>query len=137
MENEKTKAPGFIANRIDVKAVTINCAAMSLNTLKEEDTLGELEDTNIMLLTNFGTIEGEIVLDNNNFFSDCNELRNTLLANAPQKEGIIINNSSSIILKNAKIIPYANPSYSIQLQDFSIFSDQIVGFTYGKKEIKE
>ena len=40
-------------------------------------------------------------------------------------------------MKNAKIIPYANPSYSIQLQDFSIFSDQIVGFTYGKKEIKE
>lgn len=87
----------------------------------KEDTSGELEDTNIMLLTNFGTIEGEIVLDNNNFFSDCNELRNTLLANAPQKDGIIINNSSSIILKNAKIIPYANPSYSIQFKTSAFF----------------
>lgn len=143
--DEKNKAPDFVKERIDVKAETILSFAHAIGRLKAGAVAGIslAPDTNILMMTSFGFVEGEIEtfegepktasaamskalfgIRNDDFVNMQEHGRNT-----------VTNNSSIITVRDAKITYYASPQNPSRIAELFLFSDQIIGFTYGNKSI--
>lgn len=142
---EENKVPDFIKNRIDIKTDTINTLALFLEELNKRNEKSSLNPKiQVFLLTNFGTVKGDIVIgssseDNtqnsalilNNTFID---IRNNLWANDSREKNNIVNNTSYITVLNAKIVPFANPNIIFNFKILNLFADQITGFTFGSND---
>lgn len=120
-------------NRIDIKAVKLNAVGTLLNNPETG-----LSRNKIILVTSASLIYGTFV-DQNELTVDAKSAELALhkitldaaksaFQESPEET---INNSVSIILKNVTIIPFSAPNVKINLATLSVFSDQIVGYTYG------
>lgn len=148
LPSEELEAPAFIDNRIDVKAATVVTLEFVMRSLSEND--GEEEDGKkkkkfkFNLLTNFGIVEGAIVrgaLDDEEpedrrsvteMFHYSMEIRNDQLQKAVDElddEPLVVNNTGAILVEDATITPFANPSHKIHMEHLYLFTDQITGVT--------
>ncbi|MEZ2659278.1 hypothetical protein [Aneurinibacillus aneurinilyticus] len=160
MDEKKFEVPNFSQNTVDVKKYILG----AFNTLVKGIQSGKMKgvevgkDNQIMILTNFGTVYGNIQSlteehDNNNatpwdasqeFMKIINEqalqLSEHLLSRDEKEispENLrVINHSSPIYLENVTVIPYANPSSNLKFPSLLIFSDQIVGISFGSPQVK-
>jgi hypothetical protein len=141
---EEKKCPEFIKNRIDLKATTVTAFAYALNSMKEEDSIGQ--NTKLLLLTSMGTIEGEIYFPNDNnkdnvgvVLSDAFiNIRNNILCDdeAEMDKPTIVNDTSIITIVNAKVTPFSNSNNVLTLATLNLFADQILGFSFGEIDLK-
>jgi len=130
--------PNFIKNRVDLKAATVNMFASAINVLKTDNTELVSKETKVFLFTNFGVIEGDIpVTEEENLSSDpignaFFQIRNNGLAKIEEEsEKLQVSNNVSIVtIRDAIIHPFNGETSSIGI--LYLFSDQIVGFTYGE-----
>ena len=123
-------------NRIDVKSQKLNALGKLLNMPE-----AGLTKNKLILLTDSSMIYGSLVKQedilSNNVDVQLKPYEVTLQASKnaysiAQKENInTINNSVSIVLKDVTIIPFATPNVKINFSSICVFSDKIVGFTYG------
>jgi len=137
---EEKKCPEFIKNRIDLKATTVTAFAYALDSMKEENSIGQ--NTNLVLLTNMGTIEGDIYFPNDKnkdnvgvILSDSFiNIRNNILCDdeAEIEKPNIVNDTSIITIVNAKITPFSNSNNILTLATLNLFADQILGFSFGE-----
>ena len=120
-------------NKIDIKAVKLNALGSILNSPE----VG-LSKNRVVLLTDSSLIYGTYV-DQNKIAEDTKNAELSLhkivldAAKSYSKSATegTINSSVSIVLKDVTIMPFAAPNVKINLATLSIFSDQIVGYTYG------
>lgn len=141
---EETKRPEFIKNRIDLKATTVTAFAYALDSMKEEHSIGQ--NTKLLLLTNMGTIEGDIYFPNDKnkdnievILSDSfiNIRNNILLDDEVEIEKPnIVNDTSIITIVNAKITPFSNSNNILNFATLNLFADQILGFSFTEMEHK-
>ena len=138
---EEKKIPDFIKNRLDVKCQSVYAFDAAVEMLKlPKDHILLSPETKVIIVTNFGTVVGEMVgpqekgetisqMVINSFISS----RNNIWADNESDKNVI-NNSSIVIVKNAKVTPFANPICSTNFEILCLFSDQIVGFSFGAAE---
>lgn len=120
-------------NKIDIKGVKLNTIGTFLNNPE-----AGLSKNKLILVTNSSLIYGTFV-DQNKLIIDTENaelaLHKVALEAAKnislKKPEATINNSVSIVLKDVTIMPLSAPSVKINLQTLSLFSDQILGYTYG------
>lgn len=137
---EEKKCPEFIKNRIDLKATTVTAFAYGIDAMKEENSIGQ--NTRLVLLTNIGTVEGDIYFPNDKnkdnvgvVLSDSFlNIRNNILCDdeAEIEKPTIVNDTSIITIVNATITPFANPNNILNIATLNLFADQILGFSVGE-----
>lgn len=120
-------------NKIDIKAVKLNAVGTLLN-----DPEAGLTKNKLILVTDSALIYGVFV--DQNTITDKGQNAELLLHKVSLEaaknysrnatEGVM-NNSVSIVLKDVTITPFAAPNVKINLATLSVFSDQIVGYSYG------
>lgn len=136
---EGTKnCPEFIKNRIDVKLETIIAANSVLNELTTEKIIAE--NAKLMIVTDFGVVEGILKQD----FDDNDVAQQISMASAKIRNNnlfklekevartIITNNNYFVTIIDAKVIPFSNPSKILTFAVLNLFTDKIVGFTFGE-----
>lgn len=120
-------------NKIDIKAVKLNAVGTLLNNPE-----AGLSKNKLILVTDSALIYGVFV--DQNTITDKGQNTELLLHKVSLEaaksysqnaaEGVM-NNSVSIVLKDVTIMPFAAPNVKINLATLSVFSDQIVGYSYG------
>lgn len=139
--------PKLIDNRTDLKSLTFQCLSSGLDILKSDKT-GNISidsETNVIVITNFGTVEGTLIdfnksTDNPNkafvnaLFEKVFEVRNERIIELENENDQfrLINDTDSLTLENVTITPYANSNNKFNLGELILFSDQIVGLSIGK-----
>lgn len=130
---------------MDLKALTIHSLNSAFNVLNENSIEGiEITDkTELVLLTNFGYVTGEVVdiekaSDSSTATNDFKKFmfastvvnRNLAIADFEEK-GVsnLISDSSLVYLRNAKVTPFADPTNSFTFGDLLLFTDQVVGIS--------
>lgn len=149
-ENNETVSPEFLTNRVDVKNYTISVLNSVLKTLTSDiPGVTADQDQKMGFVTNFGIVFGDIadvpdkdsdLKQGNDFFKyvlfQGLEGRNKVLAEFEQRIGVDkvqpVNNSSSIVVENATIIPFGALKDRVNLAVMVLFTDQIVGVFTGK-----
>ncbi len=120
-------------NKIDIKAVKLNTVGTLLNNPETG-----LSRNKLVLVTSASLIYGTFVNQNELSLDDKKaelalhkitlEAAKKVFQESPEET---INNSVSIVLKDVTIMPFSAPNVKINLTTLSVFSDQIVGYTYG------
>lgn len=142
MENEK---PKLMENSIDLKALTFTSFSEIVNFMKSSKDPVIGPNTSIVLLTNFGIVQGTQMEFNATEDDSVNAVMNVIISNTfdlrnkhiskleNQNEQLkIINDCRSIVLKDVTITTYVNPDSKINLGQLILFSDQIVGMSFGE-----
>ena len=142
MNNEKT-IPTYMENRIDVKSETIIMFTSLIKDLTEgaKPLLGS--STRVILLTTIGQVEGKLrtLFDQDTDTDDLAQQINAKLLRDKNEalalsEGVhkeapsIVNNSGLIVVVDATLKPFSNPSCTYNYKILNLFADQIVGFTF-------
>lgn len=139
--------PSFVSNRIDLKQETILYFDQMIKDIKNEkiDGISLDKDTEFILLTMIGMVTGDIAnismsenheTNTNNtsdtFLKILSYGKNSLLKSCEDKKEnpTISNNSGTIIIKNAKLLPYGSSKWQ-SFQVLFLFSDQISGYSFG------
>lgn len=138
------EVPNFIKNRVDLRFLTVNCFNGAIELLKagKLKNISMTRETQTIIITNFGVITGKILNWEENQEDDffkatidgAVDSRNKLLSKIEQEnteELRPINDSSFIVVKNANIKPYANPTSNFSIAEMILFTDQIVGLSAG------
>ena len=122
--------------RVDIKSVKISAIG---NLLNNPD--AALQNNKLMLLTDASLIYGTFVNQNDLLSSDSDielvphklslEASKQMFYSSQRNGNPTINDSVTIILKDVTIMPFSSPNVKINLSALSLFTDQIVGFTYG------
>lgn len=141
----------LIKDRIDLKSLTFQCFNTAIEVLKsnEFEGISVSPNTSLVILTDFGIIQGSYI-PNLESEDDSNEsageifvrtitgkvfeIRNKRLVELKSEnpELKLINDSSSIVLSDVTITPYSNPSSKSHIGLLTLFTDQIVGFSFGE-----
>lgn len=149
---EENKIPQFMQNSIDFKKIVISYIFEMIDTLKkgELEGLSIGEKTTVRILTNFGIIDGkainfdeesekEILNEKNNpsaLYAIANRGVDMTMADYEAKIGSdnlkVINQTGKLVLTDAVVTPYANPQGKFNISRMLIFTDQIVGVTFGE-----
>lgn len=135
-KNEKTFING-IDNRLDIKALTLTCAANAINALKTAKDISLNPNTKLIIFTTSSMIYGTILLDDND--SDpalainraIVDSRNQFLKEVQSDNDVFVNNSCSLQIKDATIRPLAGGN-DAHIHILNVFSDQILGFSFGE-----
>lgn len=138
IEEGTENCPEFIKKRIDVKVETIIAANTVLNELTKEKMIHE--NAKIMIVTNFGVVEGTLKheVDTNDMAQrismDSAKIRNNHLSKLEKEVAspIITNNNYFVTILDAKVIPFSNSRNKLTFAALNLFSDKIVGFTFGE-----
>jgi hypothetical protein len=145
MSNEK---PKLLTERIDLKAFTANVFGTSIEKIKN----GELENisldpnTELVFFTPFGSVVGEIYIppkdtdkfDAVSFFHEAFINARDSLLSSYIEDGVkrLTNDSSFVLLKNAKIRLFTGPNVAYNLEYFLLYSDAILGMSYGNQRVE-
>ena len=121
-----------LGKSVDIHALTFDALQCALKTMQgKPDSV--LKDNCVIVLTNFGQIFcklddkksiGEIIA------KAVLQARDSVLKNI-EPETPTINECKTLILKDAIIIPFANPQVKINYNVITLFTDQIVGLSIG------
>ncbi|MEA1961724.1 MAG: hypothetical protein U9N81_10740 [Bacillota bacterium] len=153
---EERRSPALLNQRVDMKYATL----LTFNDVLEHIKSGGIPgiplpaETKTLILTQFGTIEGDIVnLDNDeqeevmdesnwraiffkNLVNGVAESRNEVILDWENQNDVdklkLINDASYILLSNAVIIPFSTPQARFAIGEMVLFTDQIVGISAGK-----
>ncbi|WP_062678864.1 hypothetical protein [Parageobacillus toebii] len=145
--NEKfaNERPTLLTERADLKSLTANVFANSIENLRN----GKIEkismdsDTEILFFTHFGLVSGSQYNppeENDEFdpiyllHESMLKMRDSLLSSYIE-DGVkrLVNDSGFILLKDVTIKPYANPDASYKLAYFLLYSDAILGISFGSQ----
>lgn len=139
------KISDSVQNRMDLKACTIGSLTQSIEMLIHSDKVKLDSNTTVTLITNFGNVEGTFdysTVDDDNasvsssIINAAVKVRNTFISQNETADTIWVNNCGMITLLDATITPFATPNIKQHYANLSLFTDQIVGFTFGTKETK-
>ena len=121
-----------LGKSVDIHALTFDAFQYALKAIQEKPD-SVIKDNCIIVLTNFGQIFcklddkesiGEIIA------KAVLKARDSALKNI-EPETPTINECKTLILKNAVIIPFANPQVKINYSVITLFTNQIVGLSIG------
>jgi hypothetical protein len=149
-----SKLPKAIENRSDLKLLTLDALYSIIDNVKSGQivNISIPTNTNVFVITNFGVVEGSMVRFSNNynqeFANDTTNEYSKMLINQAfrfRNEKIsnletvneafkLINDSSAIILENAVVIPHASPNNKSNYKILVLFTDQIVGLSFGERQ---
>jgi len=147
--SDQKEQPKLIAQRIDVKTITLYSFASTLQSIKD-GLIKEISidsSTTVSLLTNFGVITGDIedISGDPDHAEDITKLNKIILKarnhalveneKALGEDVQVVNNSGIIVIANARVTIFSNPNAFFNFQKLFLFTDQIVGFTYGQLSI--
>jgi hypothetical protein len=138
--------PILLKERADLKALTANAFANVIENIKN----GKIEEisadpnTEIWFFTHFGLVSGSLYIppEENDAFDPTYFLhkvifktRDSLLSSYIEKSvKRLTNNSSFVLLKDVTIKPYASPDASYKLAYFLLYSDAILGISFGSQQ---
>lgn len=144
------KVPRFLKNRLDLRFYTVNCFSEAIEYIKagKIENVSMSQDTKTIIITNFGIITGDILNYGEEEDGDILKAiidgtvgsRNRSLSEIEEEntENLRpINDSSFIIVKNAKIRPYANFTNNFKIAEMMLFTDQIVGLSAGSPTLEK
>lgn len=150
--SERNKVPQFMQNGIDFKKAVASYFYGMIDMAKngELDGITIGEKTNVKILTNFGTIdgraiyfdeasEGKMATDDSASFLYASVIKAVDMTMADQEAKIgsdnlrVINQTGRLVLADAVVTPYANPSFKFNYTRLLVFTDQIVGITFGEE----
>jgi hypothetical protein len=152
MSKEETIVPEFIKTTLDVKAKTIFQFQNACEFMKSKNAEGDITlsspNIKVSLVTPQGLVTGSIDLSNysvdaskNNFTEE--ELESMILNNTNKlfsdieksSENLnIINLSTTIVVRDATLIPWNNSEKSFEFSTLYLFSSDISGFTIGSRK---
>lgn len=137
-KEETANYPELSKKHIDVKLDTITAENTILKKLTKEK--ADNEKAKIMLVTNFGIVEGTIkpeVGENDvakRISIGTAEIRGIHLAKLEKEvaSSIIANNNCYVTILNARVTPFLDPTKILNFAVLNLFSDKIVGFAFGE-----
>ena len=117
---------------VDLKAFTLQAYQSAFN-----ETAQAQQDQRIILFTSSASIIGTVVTGNERDSycvanSTMLEKRDKLVKKLDEENIAFVNNAATIQLKNVTIRSFSNPNASFNLPVMNIFSDQILGFSFGE-----
>jgi hypothetical protein len=143
--DKNNEIPSILTERADLKALTANAFANVIENIKN----GKIEEismdsnTEIFFFTHFGLVSGSLYIppEENDEFDPVYFLhkvifktRDSLLSSYIEKSvKRLTNDSSFILLKDVTIKPYANPDAPYNLPYFLLYSDAILGISFGSQ----
>jgi hypothetical protein len=141
-DNER---PTLLTERADLKALTANVFAKTIENIKNGmiEEISMDPDTEILFFTHFGLVSGSQYIppeENDEFdpayflYKTVLETRDSLLSSYIEN-GVkrLVNDSGFILLKDVTIRPYANPGTSYNLAYFLLYSDAVLGISFGSQ----
>lgn len=133
-----------LKNRVDTKVgviAALNTTLKALQNIKPEEKKPiSLDGNKLILITNFANISCEIINLNdeeNKDLSNAQFIIKTALKTTENyyksfsADTSVINKSQTLVLKNAQVVPFANPQQILNYEVLAIFTDQIAGVTIG------
>lgn len=132
-----------LKNRIDTKVGTITALDLAVKAFKsanpESKVPFSLDGNRLIIITNFANISCELVTlnDDEKELSNAQTIFKTITASTEKMyetlppDALVINNSKTLLLKNAQVVPFACPQQTLNYEVLAIFTDQIVGVTIG------
>lgn len=138
-------------NRVDLKSLTFQCFNSVIDVLKtnESNILVGNSNVSLVILTHLGMIQGDFIsnFDISDDSQDNNEIKlvktlsgkvfemrdKELLEFQSENSNFkLINDSGTIALSDVTITPYNSINNAIHLGFLSLFTDQIIGFSFGE-----
>lgn len=150
---EERNIPSFMRNSIDFK----KSIATSIFSLIQDMREGKFEgvslgpNTTAAVITNFGLVRGKVVLFDNEsekgiyenhdydslIYMQAIKTLDESMANFETEVGSesvkLVNYTGRLVLADAVVTPYANPQSSFNFSRLLLFTDQIVGITFGEE----
>ena len=131
--------PNSLANIIDHKALILETVGLALSAAKsgtiEGLSLSDL-DSRVLLFTNFGTLECDVDVQDSVVNRAITEVVNMAVNKKEEEVGEgnvqFVNISGRITLKDVKLVTFNHPKNVSHLSEITLFSDQIVGFSFGR-----
>lgn len=150
---EENQTPNFMVNSIDFKKTVINYFFQMVNAIKNGEIEGVTfgEKNTVRILTNFGLIEGKVInFDEEGmeqitaekdfasiFYSAAIKGADMSMAKYEDEIGSdklkVVNQTGRLVLADAVVSPYANPQNKFSISRLLVFTDQIVGITFGEE----
>jgi hypothetical protein len=123
----------------DYKAYHATAFGILVDTLKENRDFSVPDDTKVMIMTHSAVISAELFqLDDPSDSSKQETPSEMVIRMSVQNlhDHVLTNdelqkNSTPIYLKNVSIRPFSNPQSEVKLAFLCLYSDQIVGVTFG------
>lgn len=132
-----------LSDRIDTKVGAIAGLDVAIKAFQNDNAKEKkpvsLDGNNVIIITNFASIACELIYPD----ADTKELSTAQLIfktafDSSEKiyetfssDTTIVNNSKTLLLKNAQIVPFACPQHILNYEVLALFTDQIVGVTFG------
>lgn len=144
MSNSNKDLPKLLQNRIDNKGLTAGIVYDLVDIFNKKQTSA---NTKVFFYTAFGIVTGNWVISDETEDETVNlqaKLHKTIIKQkhdqirkeeAENEHLRLINDSGTIPLVNATIRPYAGGEH--HLSDFLLFTDQIIGLSYGEEKQPE
>ena len=132
-----------LKNRIDTKVGTITALDLAVKAFKSANSESKvpfsLDGNRLIIITNFANISCELInpADDVKDSSTSQTIFKTAMTSTDEiyetlsPDTIVINNSKTLLLKKAQVIPFACPQQTLNYEVLAIFTDQIVGVTIG------
>lgn len=132
----KYTVPEALDNLVDLKALTISSFQAAIDGLKKSSEITLGEDTKLILLTQAALIECEILNNDEGepiylINKTVLESRKNILSSEKYVNKNFLNQSATLSLKNVTITPFSNPQAKINLPVLNLFTDQILGISFG------
>lgn len=132
--------PKSLENLIDLKLLTLKTFQMCIDRLKNDESITLSQKTNLIIFTSSASIMGTVVLDEDKDIRDVlNSIllstRKSLLKQIEHSNSEVINRSGVIVIKDATIRPFSNPAATFNVAVLNIFTDQILGFSFGELQL--
>ena len=132
-----------LKSRIDTKVGTITALDLAVKAFKSANSESKvpfsLDGNRLIIITNFANISCELITlnDDEKELSNAQTIFKTITASTEKMyetlppDTLVINNSKTLLLKNAQVVPFACPQQTLNYEVLAIFTDQIVGVTIG------
>ncbi|WP_281696816.1 hypothetical protein [Acidaminococcus massiliensis] len=132
-----------LKSRIDTKVGTITALDFAVKAFKSANSESKapfsLDGNRLIIITNFANISCELInpADDVKDSSNAQAIFKTITASTEKmyetlpSDALVINNSKTLLLKNAQVVPFACPQQTLNYEVLAIFTDQIVGVTIG------
>ncbi|MEW5321302.1 hypothetical protein V2J23_03935 [Geobacillus thermoleovorans] len=140
--------PVLLQERVDLKALTASVFVNSIEGLKN----GKIKDvsidpnTEILFFTHFGVVSGSLYNppEENDEFDPVYSLHEVILKARDSllssyiEDGVkrMVNDKSFLLLKDVTIKSYANNDNSYKLAYFVLYSDAILGLSFGSRKME-
>jgi hypothetical protein len=140
--------PILLKERVDLKALTTSVFANAIEGLKN----GEIKEvsmdpnTEILFFTHFGVVSGSLYNppeENDEFdptyylheaiFKSRDSLLSSYIEDGAKR---LVNGESFLLLKDVIIKPYVNHNNSYKLAYFLLYSDAILGVSFGHQQVE-